>query len=94
MINMGRRWVKSVEMIWHWSQSDPELKYEWIVANYWTIEDSLYEDFVAELQENDMYELYKWFTETDRDSCFSRWLNKNEHLIWELFAQIKENDIL
>ena len=89
-----RRGIEWVEMIWHWTQSDPELKYQWVVANYWTIEDSLYENFIEELEENDMHELYNWFIENDRNSWFNWWLKKNTHLIWDLFSQVKQYDIL
>lgn len=88
------RGIEWVEMIWHWSQSDPELKYEWIIANYWTVEDWLYEQFVEDLQEQDMYELYKNFCEADSNRLFNWRLHKNIHLVWEIFWYIKQNNIL
>lgn len=38
----GFRGCKDVEMIWHGEWSDPELKCDGYVANYWDIENALY----------------------------------------------------
>lgn len=38
------RGVEGVEMIWHGEWSDPELRYDGYVANYWKVEDALYAD--------------------------------------------------
>lgn len=83
------RGLKGVEMIWHWSQSDPELKYEWVVANYRTVEDWLNEIF-----EEDMKELWAKIEEKERDSVFNQWLKDNFYIVQDIFAQIKQNDIL
>ena len=83
------RGLKGVEMIWHWSQSDPELKYEWVVANYRTVEDWLNEIF-----EEDMKELWAKIEEKERDSVFNKWLKDNFYIVQDIFAQIKQNDIL
>ena len=83
-----------MEMIWHWTQSDPELKYEGVIANYWTVEDWLYQEFCDELREEDKYNLYMGFTEVDRDSWFNWWLKKNDYLLGDIFWAIKEHNIL
>ena len=88
------RGIEWVEMIWHWTQSDPELKYEWVVANYWTVEDWLYDRFKEDLQESGEYELYDKFVDKDKDIWFNRWLKKNDYLIWDIFSQIKQHNIL
>lgn len=83
------RWLEWVEMIWHWTQSDPELKYNWAIANYWTVEDWLYEIF-----EEDMKELWATIKEKERDSVFNHWLKDNFYIVQDIFAQIEENNIL
>ena len=83
------RGVEWVEMIWHWTQSDPELKYNWVIANYWTVEDWLYEIF-----EEDMKELWAKIEEKERDSVFNHWLRDNFYIVQDIFAQIEENNIL
>lgn len=83
------RGLKGVEMIWHWSQSDPELKYEWVVANYRTVEDWLNEIF-----EEDMKELWAKIEEKERDGVFNQWLKDNFYIVQDIFAQIKQNNIL
>lgn len=88
------RGIEWVEMIWHWTQSDPELKYEWVVANYWTVEDWLYDRFKEDLQESGEDELYDKFADKDKDIWFNRWLKKNDYLIWDIFSQIKQHNIL
>lgn len=88
------RGIEWVEMIWHWTQSDPELKYEWVVANYWTVEDWLYDRFKEDLQESGEDELYDKFVDKDKDIWFNRWLKKNDYLIWDIFSQIKQHNIL
>lgn len=82
----GLEWV---EMIWHWTQSDPELKYNWVIANYWTVEDWLYEIF-----EEDMKELWATIEEKERDNVFNHWLKDNFYIVQDIFAQIEENNIL
>lgn len=88
------RGIEWVEMIWHWTQSDPELKYEWVVANYWTVEDWLYDRFKEDLQESGEDELYDKFVDKDKDIWFNRWLKENDYLIWDIFSQIKQHNIL
>lgn len=83
------RGVEWVEMIWHWTQSDPELKYNWVIANYWTVEDWLYEIF-----EEDMKELWAKIEEKEKDSVFNHWLRDNFYIVQDIFAQIEENNIL
>lgn len=84
------RWIKDVEFIRHGTQSDPELKYDWVVANYREVEDWLYDNFIDELNDKGMFELYKWFTEIDRDSCFDWRLSQNKWLLWDIFSQVKK----
>ena len=84
-----RRGLEWVEMIWHWTQSDPELKYNWVIANYWTVEDWLYEIF-----EEDMKELWATIDDKERDSVFNHWLRDNFYIVQDIFAQIEENNIL
>ena len=44
--------VDGVEMIWHGTQSDPELEYDGYKFNYWDIEDAMWSNF---LEENPQY---------------------------------------
>lgn len=44
----GFRGAKNVEMIWHGTQSDPELKYKNYLFNYWDIEDALWDAYKEE----------------------------------------------
>lgn len=89
-----RRWLKNVKMIRHGTQSDPELKFDWIVANYWTVENRLFDIFTEELQDEWKYNLYCWFTEKDKDLQFNSRLSKNSYLLGDIFSQIKQEDIL
>ena len=86
---MKRRGLDWVEMIWHWTQSDPELKYDWIVANYWTVEDWLYGIF-----EEDMKEQWADPKKRDNDEVFNHWLKDNFYMVQDIFAHIKQHNIL
>ena len=65
------RGVEGVEMIWHGSQADPELRYGDYIANYWIVEDAMYEACKAdeaygpEAAEND--ELFNKYCQEHRD---------------------------
>ena len=84
------RGLEQVKMIRHGTQSDPELIFDWIKANYWTVEDYLYEVFKDWLEED----IYKILTEEQRDFLFSKWLKNNFYEVEDIFHQIKENSIL
>jgi hypothetical protein len=83
---MKRRGLDNVKMIWHWANSDPELEYNWIVANYWTIEDTLYEQWKEDIDEED----YQKLNENQKDIMFNQWLKDNPHLIDEVFDNYKD----
>lgn len=79
------RWVEGVEMIWHWTNCDPELEYKWIVANYYEIEDSLYESFKDCMEQIMDWEVYKVLSEEQRDYLFNGWLKEHMDEIEETF---------
>ena len=83
------RGLEQVKMIRHGTQSDPELVYNWIKANYWNIEDYLYD-----LRKWDNEDIYKILTENQRDFLFNKWLKNNFYEVEDIFNQVKENNIL
>jgi len=84
------RWLKNVKMIWRGSQSDPLLKYKWIIANYWTIE-----DYLRELFKEDTDKLvYKMLSENELNTMFNNRLKDNFYEVEDIFEQVKEYDIL
>lgn len=56
------RGVEGVEMIWHGEWADPELRYGDYVANYWTVEDAMYqackEEFGADADSDEVFNKY------------------------------------
>jgi len=71
----GNFWrsVPGVTMIWHGEWNDPELEYEGKVANYWDIEDAMYE----------------WATEdgvnVDSDEAFNKYCQEHDYDVYALF---------
>ena len=67
------RGVPGVTMIWHGEWSDPELEYQGKVANYWDIEDAMYE----------------WATEdgvnVDSDEAFNKYCQEHDYDVYALF---------
>jgi len=84
------RGLEKVKMIWNGSREDPELIFDWIKANYWDVENYLYEVFKDWLEED----IYKILTEEQRDFLFSKWLKNNFYEVEDIFHQLKENDVL
>lgn len=82
---MNRRWLEKIKLIWHWETADPELEYNGVVANYYTIEDTLYEQWKEDMDE----EVYKVLNEKQRDFIFNQWLKNNIHLVEEAFEVYK-----
>lgn len=82
----GIEWVK---MIWNGTQSDPELIYKGIRANYWTIENYLYEIFIEYEGDNNINK-----TEKELDGIFNKWLKNNVYQIEDIFQQVKDYNIL
>ena len=81
------RGLEQVKMIWNGSRNDPELKYDWIVANYWTIEDYLYELFKEDTKDEDK------LTQKERDLLFGKRLKENFYEVEDIFEQVKENNL-
>lgn len=80
------RGVPNVRMTWHGEYSDPELEYNGIVANYYDIEDTLYEDFKKETG-------YKTpDDEEETDDMFDNWLSDNKYRVYELFDSYKTKE--
>lgn len=67
------RGVPGVTMIWHGEWADPELEYEGRIANYWDIEDAMYE----------------WATEdgvnVDSDEDFNKYCQEHDYDVYALF---------
>lgn len=67
------RGVPGVHMIWHGEWADPELEYEGKIANYWDIEDAMYE----------------WATEdgvnVDSDEAFNKYCQEHDYDVYALF---------
>lgn len=62
----GFRGAKNVEMIWHGTQSDPELKYKDYLFNYWDIEDALWDEY-KEKESNPTEEGFDKYVQTHVD---------------------------
>lgn len=82
------RGLEKVKMIWNGSQSDPRLKFDWIIANYWTVEDYLYELFKEDTEGEEKLK------ETERNNLFNKWLKNNFYEVEDIFYQIKNYNIL
>lgn len=39
---------KTIEFVWHGEWADPELKVDNFIANYWDIEEPLWQDFLSD----------------------------------------------
>lgn len=72
------RCVKGVTMIWHGEWSDPELEHEGNVANYYDVEDSMWERYKEECELG-----YYEYHEND-DFDFNRFCNDNAEKVYEL----------
>lgn len=82
---MNWRGLEKVKMIWHWTNSDAELECNWIVANYWDIENCLFEWFKEEKEEQKEWDKYRAMTEQEQDKVFNEWLKENKYQVEELF---------
>ena len=85
-----RRWVYGVKMIWHWDHADPELEYDWTIANYWTVENTLYEDFIDWLKEDKQYNRYCTMSDMRKEEEFNDWLFDNRYKIVDIFIQLRD----
>lgn len=72
-------------MIWRGTQTDALLRYKWITANYWTIEDSLYGIFKECLLDENKREEYNKLKEDDADKYFNKRLKDNFHEVEDMF---------
>lgn len=80
------RGVPNVRMIWHGDYADPELVYNGVIASYYDIEDTLYEDFKEETG-------YKTSDdEEETDEAFDNWLSDNKYRVYELFDSYKTKE--
>ena len=80
------RGVQGVTMIWHGEWSDPELEYGEYVANYWEVEDTMWERYKDECREADFYH----FSEDD-DSEFNRFCKDYADDVYELIKICSDN---
>lgn len=81
------RGVQGVTMIWHGEWSDPELEYEGNVANYWQIEDSMWESYKEVCMSADFYH----YSEDD-DSEFNRYCQDYAEDVYELILSCAKNE--
>lgn len=86
------RWIEGIEFIRHGTQSDPELRCDWVTMNYRDVEDAMYEEFEERLDEQDMKTLYNTFTGIDRDEFFERYLKHNVSHIKDYFITYLSNN--
>ena len=66
-------------MIWHGEWSDPELEHDGKVANYWDVENTMWERYKEECDESDSYK----FSE-DNDDEFNRFCQDCAGEVYEL----------
>lgn len=66
-------------MIWHGEWADPELEYDGNVANYWQIEDSMWDSYKEDCRSADFYH----YSEED-DSEFNRYCQDYAEEVYEL----------
>ena len=64
--------IEDINFIWHGEWSDPEIEYKGNLINYYTIESSLYETFLSDLE-----------NETNDGLNFTEWVYKNKDLVYE-----------
>ena len=72
-------------MIWHGEWSDPELMYGDDVANYWEVENAMWERYKEECRSADFYH----FSEDD-DSEFNRFCQDCAEDVYELIQMNAE----
>lgn len=94
MSKKTKTWWRDIEWIevtnWQWGGTGKttwKLSFMWRVANYYDIEDGLYDEFIEDLKQKDMYELYRWFRSKEKENWYQWWINKNRYLILDLFAK-------
>ena len=78
--NQWWRGVPDVTMIWHGEWADPELQYEDYVANYYEVEDPLWDNFKEETGRDDNTE--------NVDDIFNDWLVKNKYDVYEYITNV------
>lgn len=78
------RGVKGVTMIWHGEWADPELVYKGCYANYWAVEDSLFEMYKIECLTSKAYVL------DDNQSEFNRFCQDYAEQVYELIEFYSE----
>lgn len=81
------RGVEGVQMIWHGEWSDPELLHDGKYANYWDVEDTMWERY-KELARSEGY------TEEELEELgeggFNKYCQDNAEEIYELIASCSE----
>lgn len=80
------RHVPGIKMIYRWDWNDPQLKFNWMLANYWQIENGLYEDFIDWLKESNKYDDYVKQPRQEQERKFNDWLFNNYYKIVEAFT--------
>ena len=81
-------------MIWRGSQNDALLEYDGYIANYWTVEDWLYDIFKEDLREENKLDEYLKANDENSNKRFNKRLKENSYLIDDIFSMIRENNIL
>lgn len=79
------RGVEGVTMIWHGEWSDPELEHDGKVANYWDVENTMWERYKEECRSSDFYH----FSEDD-DTEFNRFCQDYKEDVYKLIEMIGE----
>lgn len=79
------RGVEGVTMIWHGEWSDPELEYDGKVANYWDVENTMWERYKEECRSADFYH----FSEDD-DKEFNRFCRDYAEDVYELIEMCSQ----
>ena len=77
--------IEDINFIWHGEWSDPEIEYKGNLINYYTIENSLYEDFLERLS-----------NEENEGMNFEEWVYANKDLAYnyiELYLESEEIEI-
>lgn len=75
--------IEDINFIWHGEWSDPEIEYKGNLINYYTIETSLYEDFLERLSNNE-----------NEGMNFNEWVYANKDLVYnyiELYLESENN---
>lgn len=71
------RGVRGVYIIWHGTNSDPELCYKGKIVNYWFVENDLWFRYKEECNERGIA------VNEDDDDAFNAWVVKNAKMVKE-----------